>query len=149
MTKRVSIFGLGRSGISALKASLKLGYDTYVVNQGLPTTWENFKEVSGLIPGSHMVEQDRAETTFAYSDLIIISPGIPSTHKILKAAVDKNVPILSEIEFGLQFTKAPLVAITGTNGKTTTTTMIGEMFKLNGLKPFVCGNIGTPVCDLA
>jgi UDP-N-acetylmuramoylalanine--D-glutamate ligase len=149
MTKKVSIFGLGRSGLSALKAALKLNFDVFVVNQGKPETWENFADVKALLPLDHMIEQIYAEDIFATSDLIIISPGIPSTHDVLVKAVGKRIPILSEIEFGLQFTQAPIVAITGTNGKTTTTSMIGEMFSQNGLRPFVCGNIGTPVCDLA
>jgi UDP-N-acetylmuramoylalanine--D-glutamate ligase len=149
MTKKVSIFGLGRSGLSALKAALKLNFDVFVINQGKPESWENFNDVKALLPIDHLIEQSYAEDIFASSDLIIISPGIPSTHDVLVRAVGKKVPILSEIEFGLQFSQAPIIAITGTNGKTTTTSMIGEMISQNGLKPFVCGNIGTPVCDLA
>lgn len=149
MTKKVSVFGLGKSGLSAIKAAQKLKYDVFAVNQGKPETWANYEEVKELLAKKYLIEQDKAAEVFSSSDLIIISPGIPSTHEVLKEAVAKKVPIVSEIEFGLQFFTCPLIAITGTNGKTTTTTMIGEMLKNNGLDVFVCGNIGVPVCDLA
>lgn len=149
MTKKVSVFGLGKSGLSAIKAAQKLKYDVYAVNQGKPETWVNYEETKELLAKKYLIEQDKAAETFATSDLIIISPGIPSTHDVLKEAVAKKIPIISEIEFGLQFFTCPMIAITGTNGKTTTTTMVGEMLTNCGLEVFVCGNIGTPVCDLA
>ncbi|MFZ4715177.1 MAG: UDP-N-acetylmuramoyl-L-alanine--D-glutamate ligase [Bacteriovoracaceae bacterium] len=149
MTKKVSIFGLGKSGISAAKAAVKLGYQVFVINEGIKTSWTSFNEVSSFLPASQMIEQNDSLEVFASSDLIILSPGIPYTHEVLKKAVANKVEILSEIEFGLQFCSAPIIAITGTNGKTTTTTMIGEMLKANHISTFVCGNIGIPVCDLA
>lgn len=149
MTKKVSVFGLGKSGLSAIKAAQKLKYDVFAVNQGKPETWASYEEVKELLAKKYLIEQEKASEVFASSDLIIISPGIPNTHEVLKEAVAKKVPIISEIEFGLQFFTCPLIAITGTNGKTTTTTMIGEMLKNNDLDIFVCGNIGVPVCDIA
>ena len=83
-------------------------------------------------------------------DEIVISPGIPTTHAALKRAVEKGVPIISEIEYAYRYTKdIPVIAITGTNGKTTTTTMIAEALAKAGKKVYCGGNIGTPYCDLA
>ena len=77
-------------------------------------------------------------------DLVVTSPGIPLTAPILKAAKEAGVPIIGELEAGAQVSRAPLYAITGTNGKTTTTTLIGEIFKNFGKTAYVVGNIGYP-----
>jgi len=75
---------------------------------------------------------------------IIPSPGVPMENSLLKEAVARKIPVLSEIELAARFFRAPLVAITGTNGKSTTTTLIGAMLKADGRKAFLGGNLGTP-----
>lgn len=83
-------------------------------------------------------------------DEIILSPGIPATHPALKEAVEKGVPIISEIEFAWrEVKKIPVIGITGTNGKTTTTTMIADLLKKAGKRVFCGGNIGIPYCEMA
>jgi UDP-N-acetylmuramoylalanine--D-glutamate ligase len=82
-------------------------------------------------------------------DLVIPSPGIPPFHDLLRAALDRGVPVMSEIELACRFVKAPVIAVTGTNGKTTTTTLIGEFFSSWGKKVFVGGNIGNPLIAIA
>jgi len=77
-------------------------------------------------------------------DLVIPSPGVPMESSLLKAAVARRIPVLSEIELAYRFFRAPLIAITGTNGKSTTTTLIGAMLKAEGKKTFVGGNLGAP-----
>ena len=78
-------------------------------------------------------------------DFVVPSPGIPAENTLLRAAQERGIEILSEIELACRFVRAPLIAITGTNGKSTTTTLIGEILKSNGIKVFVGGNIGAPL----
>ena len=83
-------------------------------------------------------------------DLIIRSPGVPGHLPILEQIHRRRIPIWSELELAARYTHARhLVAITGTNGKTTTTTLVGELFKATGRKTFVAGNIGLPLSDVA
>lgn len=89
------------------------------------------------------------EATFIASDLIVVSPGVPMDLPQLVAAKLAGVEIISEIELAARFIDAPLAAITGTNGKTTTTTILGAIFKHNGYHTFVGGNIGNPLIELA
>ena len=77
-------------------------------------------------------------------DCVVPSPGVPQGNVLLKQAVARAIPVLSEIELAYQFFGAPIVAITGTNGKSTTTTLIGEMLKASGKKTFIGGNLGAP-----
>ena len=81
---------------------------------------------------------------FPAYDLVVTSPGIPLTAPVLKSAAAAGVPIIGELEAGAQVSRAPLYAITGTNGKTTTTTLVGEIFKNYGKTAYVVGNIGYP-----
>jgi UDP-N-acetylmuramoylalanine--D-glutamate ligase len=90
-----------------------------------------------------------SEATFLASDLIVVSPGVPMDLPQLVAAQQAGVEIISEIELAWRFMDAPLVAITGTNGKTTTTTILGTIFKHNGYHTLVGGNIGDPLIEVA
>jgi UDP-N-acetylmuramoylalanine--D-glutamate ligase len=83
------------------------------------------------------------------SDYLIVSPGVPLTIPIVKAARGKGIPIFSEIEFASWICQGKIVAITGSNGKTTTTTLVGEILAAAGLDTFVCGNIGLPLAEVA
>jgi UDP-N-acetylmuramoylalanine--D-glutamate ligase len=146
--KKVTVFGMGRSGVAAVNLLQKLEANVYAVNQGDVAEWEH---KDGLVLSREkLVTQSAASALFAESDLIVISPGIPSTHPVLQAAVAKKVKIISEIELAYQVSShVPVIAITGTNGKTTTTTMISEALMLSGKKVFCGGNIGVPYCEMA
>jgi UDP-N-acetylmuramoylalanine--D-glutamate ligase len=87
--------------------------------------------------------------TFLSSDLIVVSPGVPMDLPQLIAAQKAGKEIISEIELASRFIDVPLAAITGTNGKTTTTTLLGAIFKHNGYHTFVGGNIGNPLIEMA
>lgn len=147
---KVAIFGMGKSGKSALKLARKHNQEFYAVNKGDVRTWweeENLGEICGTCS---CFSEDDFVKYFDRMDEIVISPGIPTTHPALKKAVEKGVPIISEIEYAYRYTKdIPVIAITGTNGKTTTTTMIADVLKKAGKKVFCGGNIGIPYCDLA
>ncbi len=89
------------------------------------------------------------ETALDGMDRVVPSPGIPPHHPILQAACREGIPITGEIELAFRHIRAPILAVTGTNGKTTATTLLGEMLALAGKKVFVGGNIGTPLIEYA
>lgn len=146
---KVAIYGVGTSGKSAIKLAHKLGYELYIVNKGEPSSWYDKEALGDLCgPCSCYAEESFADH-FHKMDLIVISPGIPTTHPALKKAVEKNIPIISEIEFAYEQVKdVPVIAITGSNGKTTTTTMIADALKMAGKKVFCGGNIGVAYCEM-
>lgn len=145
---KIAIFGFARSGKSALKLAMKQGLQTFIVSRGEVKSW--YSETEGIVPMEQCFSEDEARDLFAQVDQIILSPGIPREHEVLQLAREKNIPIISEIEFAYQyFSHIPVIAITGTNGKTTTTTMIKEALEAFGKKVFCGGNIGTPYCDIA
>ncbi len=147
---KVAIFGMGKSGKAALKLAKKYKQDFYVVNRGPVNSWFEAEDLSTFCSTCSCFSEEDFAQHFHKMDEIIISPGIPVTHPALKRAVEKGVPILSEIEYAYRMTKdIPVIAITGTNGKTTTTTMIAEALSRAGKKVFCGGNIGVPYCDLA
>jgi len=115
--------------VSEAKPAAELA-EALVSLQGLPLEWE-----LGRHTGSF----------FADADLIVMSPRVPMALPAMQEARAKGVPVISEVELAFRFLRRPLIAITGTNGKTTTTTLIGEMLRASGKKVFVGGNIGTPL----
>jgi UDP-N-acetylmuramoylalanine--D-glutamate ligase len=80
-------------------------------------------------------------------DLVVPSPGVAQTHPVLQRAVSRQTPVWSEIELASRLLSCPILAITGTNGKSTTTMLLGNMLRAHGLHVFVGGNLGTPLCD--
>ncbi len=141
---------MGKSGKSALKLAKKYKQDFYAVNKGDPKSWWEAEGLQDVCGTCSCFSEDDFANHFSKMDEIVISPGIPTTHPALVKAVEKGVPIISEIEYAYRYTKdIPVIAITGTNGKTTTTTMIYEALKLAGKNVFCGGNIGIPYCDLA
>jgi UDP-N-acetylmuramoylalanine--D-glutamate ligase len=147
--KRVAVYGMGKSGIASLKLAKLKGLELYAVNKGDPSLWYESEKLAGLIDPDHCFEEMAFKAQFADMDGIVLSPGIPVTHTALNLAVEKKTPILSEIEFAYQYcSDVPVIAITGTNGKTTTTTMITEALELAGKNVFCGGNIGVPYCEL-
>ncbi|MBW1650354.1 MAG: UDP-N-acetylmuramoyl-L-alanine--D-glutamate ligase [Deltaproteobacteria bacterium] len=144
--KKILIAGIGKTGISLTSFCKKKGADITVTDinkDALIKISEQKSLFSGIKKeiGYHNIQ------TFQNSDLIILSPGIPHNIKPVTAATAKGVKITGEIEFASQFIKTPVIAVTGTNGKTTVTTLIGEILKNCGKKVFVGGNIGKPLID--
>ncbi|MEJ2202223.1 MAG: UDP-N-acetylmuramoyl-L-alanine--D-glutamate ligase, partial [Desulfuromonadaceae bacterium] len=90
-----------------------------------------------------------SEALFCSADLVVVSPGVPLSVPAVAAALAPGVPVLGEVEIAFAEFGAPLVAITGTNGKSTTTTLMGRMFQHWGKKTFVGGNLGTPLIEAA
>jgi UDP-N-acetylmuramoylalanine--D-glutamate ligase len=146
---KVAVFGMGKSGKAALQLALKHGSEAWAVNKGSVDNWYITEDLPRIIDKKYCASEDDFRERFPEMDEIIISPGIPLTHPALTLALQKNVPIISEIEFAWRDCKdIPVIAITGTNGKTTTTTMIAEALEKAGKSVFCGGNIGVPYCDL-
>ena len=108
------------------------------------------KEVPSLLDRGISIETGQhGERTFRDQDLIVVSPGVPSDQPQLQHARTLGIPVIGEVELAFRFLKGKVLAITGSNGKTTTTTLVGEILARSGKKTLVGGNIGTPVISLA
>lgn len=146
--KKVLVLGLAKSGVGAANLLHRLGAFV-TVNDNKPLS-EN-PEAQGLLEqgitvicGSHPVEL--LDEGF---ELIVKNPGIPYHNEMIQAAIEKDIPIITEVELAYQISEAPFIAITGTNGKTTTTTLIYEMLKAGNKAPLIAGNIGTVASEVA
>lgn len=139
MSKLVYILGAGESGVGAAILAKKLGYEVWVSDFG--TIKPQYQEE--LTASAIDFEQGGHDMMkLAKADLVIKSPGIPNTVNAVMVAQEKGISILSEIEFASQHTNGKLIAITGTNGKTTTTSMCHYLLTKAGLDARLVGNIG-------
>lgn len=147
--KKVFIIGTGKSGINAGKLLLEKGAEIifYDDNASLDIAklLANFPEDTGIkvVLGS---VNDKVLTDV---ELAVISPGVAIDSEVANYVRERNIPIWSEIELAYQVSKGHLAAITGTNGKTTTTSFVGEVFKAHTEKNFTVGNIGIPYTEVA
>lgn len=139
MTFRTVILGAGESGTGAAVLALKLGHDVFVSDKGIIT--EKYRKELDAIGVSYESGQHTPELILNASQ-IIKSPGIPETASVIQEAFQKNIPVISEIEFGALHTNARLIGITGTNGKTTTTMLTYHILKKAGLHVGLAGNVG-------
>ncbi|WP_188205725.1 UDP-N-acetylmuramoyl-L-alanine--D-glutamate ligase [Alkalibacillus aidingensis] len=138
--KRVLVLGLAKSG----KAAAQLLYDsgvTFLINDQTPLEdnpiAEQFQRLGvEVVTGGHPI------SVLDGVDLVVKNPGIPHSHHIVEQAEFKGIPVVTEVELAYQLIDGPLVAITGTNGKTTTTTLIYEILKEGNKEPLIAGNIG-------
>ncbi len=145
--KKIIVVGMGKTGVATAAFLGGLGATVVVVDEKPQRQWgEAFEQLafqSWLTVGSYDV------TALDGVDLVVPSPGIPPYNDILAAAQKRNIPIISEIELAYRFIKVPIIAVTGTNGKTTTTTLLGKILAHAGKKVFVGGNIGNPLIEYA
>ena len=142
--KRVLVVGLARSGRAAARCLQRRGAQVTVTDLRPP--WELQIDIPELLAGKIGMELGvHREETFLRQDLIVVSPGVPPELPELVAARRKNIPIVPEVEAASWFLEARLAGITGSNGKTTTTALLGEMLKATGFRTFVGGNIGVPL----
>ncbi len=146
--KRVLVVGLGRSGVAAATFLQEQGARVIVSDTKTEAQLQN--EISVLLDRGISIETGRhGERTFRDQDLIVVSPGVPSDQPQLQQARSLGIPVIGEVELACRFLKGKIIAITGSNGKTTTTTLAGEILAKSGKKTLVGGNIGTPVISLA
>jgi UDP-N-acetylmuramoylalanine--D-glutamate ligase len=144
--QRVLVVGLARTGVAAARFCAERGARvTASDHRPRAALAESLASLEGL-PIAYELGGHEA-TTFTAQDLVVLSPGVPPTIPALRAARAAGVPVLSEIELAARFLEAPLVAITGTNGKTTTTALVGDVLRRAGRRTFVGGNIGNPLLE--
>ncbi|MEP7235000.1 MAG: UDP-N-acetylmuramoyl-L-alanine--D-glutamate ligase [Ignavibacteriota bacterium] len=144
--KRFTVLGAGKSGIASVRLLLKHRAKVFVSDsQKESKAVEASNELRELGVPSEFGGNSHAVLE---ADTIVVSPGVPLTIPILDLARAKNIPIIGEIELASQFAEAPIIAITGTNGKTTATSLTGEIFKEAGWDTVVAGNIGTAFADV-
>ncbi len=136
---RLVVLGGGESGVGTAILGKKKGYDVFVSDFG--KIKENYKEVL-TINGIAWEDEKHTEEFILNADVVMKSPGIPEKAPIVKKLIEKGIPVISEIEFAIQFTDATTVGITGSNGKTTTTLLTYHLLKQGGLNVGLAGNIG-------
>src|SRR5947208_4992587 len=145
--KRVLVVGLGRSGVAAATFLQEQGARVIVSDTKTETQLRN--EISLLLDRGVSIETGRhGERTFRDQDLIVVSPGVPSDQPQIQQARSLGIPVIGEVELACRFLKGKIIAITGSNGKTTTTTLAGEILEHTGKEVQVGGNIGTPVVSM-
>ena len=146
--KRVLVVGLGRSG--AASAVFLQEHGARVTVSDAKSEVQLQSEVAALLDrGISLETGHHGERTFRDQDLIVVSPGVPSDQPSLQHARSLGIPVIGEVELASRFLQGKVLAITGSNGKTTTTTLVGEILSKSGMKTLVGGNIGTPVISLA
>ena len=143
--KKVLVVGLGKTGLAAARFATGRGAQVTVNDvreEGeLGNTVEKARALDASIElGAHPIQ------TFVGADLIVVSPGVPDIEPLHRASVG-GVPIVSEVELASWYLEAPVIAVTGTNGKSTVTSLIGEMCAAERRDVFVGGNLGTPLID--
>jgi UDP-N-acetylmuramoylalanine--D-glutamate ligase len=144
--KKVVVVGLGRTGFATARFLHQKGARVLVADTAgetqLGDSVSTLREMGvALELGPHRI------ASFQNADLIVVSPGVSHTIEPIEQAKSRNIPSMSEVELASRFIKEPIVAVTGTNGKTTTTELLGQMLKNSGISVFVGGNIGNPLIE--
>jgi UDP-N-acetylmuramoylalanine--D-glutamate ligase len=146
--KKILVVGLAKTGVASARFLASKGARVTVTDMRSESALAGqLAELAGFDISRELERHD--EATFLASNLIVVSPGVPMDLPQLIAAKLAGREIISEIELAGRFIDVPIAAITGTNGKTTTTTILGAIFKHNGYHTFVGGNIGNPLIELA
>jgi len=144
--KKVLVVGLGISGLAAAR---------FLKNRGAVVTVTDMADKESLsdyarklrVMGIKLELGHHSIKTFESAELIVISPGVPHTIKPVIQALKRGISVIGEIELASRFINEPVIAITGTNGKTTTTRLLGKMLEYSGIKVFIAGNIGNPLIE--
>ncbi|MBI5895761.1 MAG: UDP-N-acetylmuramoyl-L-alanine--D-glutamate ligase, partial [Desulfobacterales bacterium] len=146
--KHVVVVGLARSGLAVARFLKAQGARVTVTDQAAEEVLGNFVEEARKLE-IHLELGGHRPDSFESADLIVISPGVPHTIDPLVKARKRGIPVIGEIELAARFIQKPIVAVSGTNGKTTTTELLGRMLAVAGLRVFVGGNIGNPLIEIA
>ncbi len=143
--KKVLVVGLGKTGISAARYLQRQGAHVTATDMKPEPEIDGAKELRDLgvvvEAGGHNVE------SFLGADLVVLSPGVPPDIVPLMRAREKGIPVMAEVELAARGIQEPIIAVTGTNGKTTTTALVGEILARAEIPAFVGGNIGQPLIE--
>ncbi len=140
--KRAGIIGLGRAGFSSAYLLEKLGYKVFISDKKLFS--ESFKKT---LSKNFFLEEGINSEKILMNDLVIVSPGVSEKERIISRIREKSIPFIDEIELGYRFIEGKIIAVTGTNGKSTVAKWIYECIK--GENAFLAGNIGIPLTEFA
>src|SRR5437868_11739276 len=140
--KRVMVVGLGVGGRAAEQFLATRG-----ARLGLSDTQSDIRQSN--LPASELHLGGESAAWLVGIELVVVSPGVPPSSILLQEARAKGIPVIGELELASRFVDFPLIAVTGTNGKSTVTTLLGQICKNAGLKTFVDGNLGTPLISAA
>ena len=144
--KKISIIGAVRSGIGAAKLAKSLGAIPFISDAG---SEEKLKSSVEILKNEKIDFEISKHSEKVYDcDLMVVSPGVPSDSDVIKNAKSKNLKVISELEFASSFCKGNVIGITGTNGKTTTTSLCGYLFNECGKKTYTAGNIGLAFSEI-
>ena len=143
---RTLVVGLGATGLSVARYLMRQGVQVAIADSraeppGLQKLQQEYTDVAVFLGPFE-------DTVFEQADMLVVSPGVPLATPQIRAAIERGVPVLGDVELFARAVKAPVVAITGSNGKSTATTLVGEMAQAASCKVAVGGNLGTPVLDL-
>ncbi len=142
----VVVIGLGKTGLSCARFLERLGVHVTVVdNRNNPPCLIELQE---RVPGADVCVGGFDKALFCTAELLVISPGVPLATPEISEAIALGVPVIGDIELFARYVNAPVIAITGSNGKSSVTTLVGEMFKQANRSAILGGNLGTPVLDL-
>ncbi len=144
--KKVLVFGSGKSGIGAAHLLLAKGADVIIYDGNASADAEKIKEKTGA--GVTVILGELPEEVIDSLDLVVMSPGVPCDIPVVLKFKEKHIRIWGEIELACRIGKGKILAVTGTNGKTTTVTLLGEIMKNYYPEVYVVGNIGTPYTDV-
>jgi UDP-N-acetylmuramoylalanine--D-glutamate ligase len=146
--RRVLVVGMGKSGAAAAG---------FLAGRGAVVTVTDRVSEPDALDEIHLLEErgirfelgGHQPESFTRADMIVVSPGVPHTMSLIREAEAGGVPVMGELELASRFIQSPIIAVTGTNGKTTTTTLLGHLLSGAGYRVVVGGNIGTPLTSLA
>lgn len=146
--RNVVVVGLARSGLAVARFLKARGARVTVSDQASEKILGSFLDDARRL-GVQLELGGHREATLKAADMIVISPGVPHTIGPLVRAGQRGVPVIGEIELAARFIHTPIIAVSGTNGKTTTTELLGRMLAASGLQVYVGGNIGNPLIEIA
>lgn len=142
--KKILVVGIARSGIAVAKFLVEKGSRVVLTDKkSLAELADTLQEIP--VGSVEIIVGQYPEITAGAYDFLVVSPGVPLTIPPIQLAFELGIPVLSELELAYWYAQSPIIAITGTNGKTTTTTLVGEIFKNAGIQTCVGGNIGLPL----
>ena len=147
-SKKIVVIGMGKTGIAAAGFLGRQGAKVIAVDEKSPDQWgDEFSRIARepwlTIGDYHHID------ILNGASMVVPSPGIPPNNQLLVEALKRNISVISEIELAYRLIRVPILAVTGTNGKTTTTTLLGKILRDSGKKVFVGGNIGNPLIEYA
>ncbi len=145
--KKVTIVGAKRSGVAAAKLVKRLDGKPFVTDSASEKMLSDYLQM--MQTAGIQYETGEHSDKALDADLMVVSPGVPSNAEIIKKAQDKKIKIIGELELAASVCKGTIIAITGTNGKTTTTSLCGHLFNTCGKKTYVAGNIGFAFSEIA